>query len=306
MYLLVVTALVLSLGMTACLEPEHTPPDPIECGDPGLYMSLHDSCEPMEATGDGACHCMLGYAWTGGGCEAVTGCECTGVDCVSLTETEQECIDIHGGCEEDPPVDEPCAPMDAEGDNECYMFLGYAWDGAECVLVGGCECTGEDCDELYEDLDLCIADNEECVEDPPVEDPCDPMDAEGDGLCYAELGYTWDGTECALVGGCECVGDDCDELYLTEEECVAATESCIEEPPVVEPLECGDEALYSMPHDSCEAMDAIGQGACYCAMGFAWNGSECVSLSGSCECVGEDCESIYMTEEECVTAHESC
>lgn len=368
--LLVVTALVVSLGLTACLEPEHTPPDPIECGDPGLYVSVHDTCEPMEAMGDEACYCMLGYAWTGSGCEAVTGCECTGVDCVSLTESEQECIDIHESCVEEPPVDDPCDPMDAEGDELCFMFLGYAWDGSECVVLGGCECTGEDCDELYEELDECIADNEECVEEPPVEDPCDPMDAEGDGLCYLFLGYAWDGGECVIVGGCECTGEDCDELYEELDECMANTESCIEEPPVVEPcapmdaegeglcygefgyawngdecvivggceclgedcfllydneeeciadneacieeppvdepLECGDDALYSQTHDSCEAMDAVGQGACYCAMGFAWNGSECFSLSGSCECVGEDCDSIYVTEEECVAAHESC
>lgn len=70
-------------------------------------------------------------------------------------------------------------------------------------------------------------------------------------------------------------------------------------------LECGAAALHAALHDGCEAMDAVGDGNCFCAMGFAWDGDACVMLGG-CECVGADCDSLTETEEECLAAHESC
>ena len=108
--LLVATAMVMSLALIGCLEPEDSTPDPedetgIECGDEALFALIHDSCEPMDAAGDNECYCMLGYAWTGSACEAVTGCECTGDDCDSLSETEEDCLDAHATCVDDTPED---------------------------------------------------------------------------------------------------------------------------------------------------------------------------------------------------------
>lgn len=59
-------------------------------------------------------------------------------------------------------------------------------------------------------------------------------------------------------------------------------------------------------HGRCDAMDARGQGACRrAAFGFAWNGSQCVTITG-CECVGVDCDRLHPTLEECQSAHAEC
>jgi hypothetical protein len=44
--------------------------------------------------------------------------------------------------------EEGCEPQDARGVGPCEMGLGSFWDGEKCVSIEGCECAGEDCDEL--------------------------------------------------------------------------------------------------------------------------------------------------------------
>jgi hypothetical protein len=43
---------------------------------------------------------------------------------------------------------EPCAAQDAHGVGACRVCLGYAWDGARCVMLSGCRCVGADCGAL--------------------------------------------------------------------------------------------------------------------------------------------------------------
>jgi len=133
-------------------------------------------------------------------------------------------------------------------------------------------------------------------------DTCEPQDAAGDGQCLCMLGYIFDGEGCAMVGGCECVGADCDALFETEEECLAVQDSCAEP----EPITCGSEELYVRDHDSCEAQDVAGEGECFCALGAYWDGDSCESLDGMCECVGTDCDALYETVEDCEAANEMC
>ena len=87
-------ALVLSTGLTGCLEPSPgSDPDPelvLECGQEALYSYEHNVCEPMAAVGDNACWCAIGFAWDGSECVMVTGCECAGPDCDSLASTQEE------------------------------------------------------------------------------------------------------------------------------------------------------------------------------------------------------------------------
>jgi hypothetical protein len=56
---------------------------------------------------------------------------------------------------------------------------------------------------------------------------CDAMDAVGEGMCRRlPFGWAWGGSSCRLVQGCECIGADCDALYATIEDCVAARSTC--------------------------------------------------------------------------------
>ena len=70
-------------------------------------------------------------------------------------------------------------------------------------------------------------------------------------------------------------------------------------------LQCGSAELYSLTHDGCGGMDAVGDGACFCFLGYAWNGAACVGVNG-CECQGTDCDKLSQSLEECQAAHTTC
>ncbi len=136
---------------------------------------------------------------------------------------------------------------------------------------------------------------------------CDAMDAYSSpvGVDCAGIDitrYTWDGRACRPVGfGCAhtpCVGEDCDSLYDTLEQCLEVR------------IGCGA--------GQCEAMDAWFPPAgslLTCDGGdgddwWTWNGWACEQHSdcaGSPEhCVGADCESAYPDRETCETARRGC
>jgi hypothetical protein len=137
-----------------------------------------------------------------------------------------------------------------------------------------------------------------------MHDACAPMLAEAVGDCYCSLGYAWDGTACAHLGGCECQGLDCNKLAETQEECESEHLGCVESG-----LHCGNTALYAEVHGACAAMDAQAAGDefghCLCLLGYAWNGTECVSLA-DCQCIGDDCDKLTETIEACQAAHAEC
>ncbi len=114
-----------------------------------------------------------------------------------------------------------CDPMDARGEGLCRAILGYRWTGSACQPLSGCSCVGADCTRLYGSLDECTAAHRECVAT-----SCDPMDARGEGLCRAILGYRWTGSACQPLSGCSCVGADCTRLYGSLDECSAAFAAC--------------------------------------------------------------------------------
>lgn len=231
-------------------EPETEEPLILTCGAEALFSFDHIDCGAMDAEGDNACWCILGYAWTGEGCEMLTGCECSGEDCDSLTETEDECLAAHDACIDETPI----------------------------YTCGSAALHSED------------------------HGSCDAMEAAGEGLCNCALGFIWNGSDCEMIAGCECVGADCAQLSQTQDECLAAHADCETESAV---FSCGSAELNAFEHDSCAAMDATVQGECYCALGFAWNGSECEMLAG-CECVGQDCDSLSLSLDECEAAHGGC
>src|SRR5512142_1445530 len=86
---------------------------------------------------------------------------------------------------------------------------------------------------------------------------------------------------------------------------IACTEGPSHQSPLV--LTCSDPLLYSNAHDTCAAMDATAApddtgASCLCALGYAWDGTTCVFL-GDCTCVGDDCDKLTDTLEECLDQH---
>lgn len=114
---------------------------------------------------------------------------------------------------------------------------------------------------------------------------CEPQDVGGVGACDAAFGVFFLGDRCGWVSGCSCEGDDCDNAYEDEASCEAAHRDCFD--------------------DACAAQDAAFVGGCEPASLYVYNGFECVAMDG-CSCVGEDCDAVYSTPEDCEAAHAVC
>jgi hypothetical protein len=239
-----------------------------------------DECAPMDAqNGPEECFNPRGWFWNGETCEQII-CTCEGTDCNALFPNEQACFDQYGECPAPPPPD--CVPQEAEGVGLCELFLGWKWNGMECVPLSGCNCEGPDCGNLYDDLDPCILAHEECMFG--ADCAADEVVPEGD--CDLFLGVMWTGDNCVGISGCECFGPDCDNLPLDAET-------------------CWDEHALCELGDPCEPDDAIGVGPCEAIVGWAWNGTECVGLNG-CGCEGLDCDEVLLDHDLCEAAHAEC
>lgn len=175
-----------------------------------------------------------------------------------------------------------CDAMDATwGPEECFNPRGWFWDGTACQQIF-CTCVGSDCDELFTDKASCEAEYDECL----FGDDCAPFDAKAVGACELFLGYSWTGDNCVGLSGCSCEGSDCDNLYDSSEQC------------------WDDHPLCELT-DPCAADDAAGVGPCDAFFGYAWNGLQCVGVSG-CECVGADCPNLSIDLAECEFGHAEC
>lgn len=108
-------------GMCEC-----APPPPGCMPDPSAGTCCALRCERERC---GRELCPMGY-------------ECCNESCGICAAPGAACIDI--ACEPD------CSPMDAAGVGACDMAFGVAWDGTSCVTVSGCECTGRDCENLFD------------------------------------------------------------------------------------------------------------------------------------------------------------
>jgi hypothetical protein len=90
-----------------------------------------------------------------------------------------------------------------------------------------------------------------------------PMDAEGysdpnDPSCTPDqgLGVKWDGTQCYAIAGCQCVGEDCDQIFDNFADCQAACQQPCNSTDVADP--CPDGMYCQAPNNGC--------GAGYCAL----------------------------------------
>jgi hypothetical protein len=157
-------------------------PEKIACGSAALHQGKHDVCAPMDvrAVGDdhgNPCDCLLGYAWNGSECTELADCACQGSDCDKLTETLEQCQAQHAVCSRPQRLScgssalykkthDQCDPMDAtavgNGDLACPCFLGFAWNGRQCVGLGNCSCVGADCNKLTQTIEECQAKHAGC------------------------------------------------------------------------------------------------------------------------------------------------
>ena len=88
---------------------------------------------------------------------------------------------------------------------------------------------------------------------------CAPMDATGQGACRRILGVSWNGSACVSLGGCECVGTDCDALYGSLEACRDARSDCEHVCGGFAGFLCGDDQYCDYPDGAaCGAADATG------------------------------------------------
>jgi len=119
-----------------------------------------------------------------------------------------------------------CPAMLASGFGACMMELGVVWNGRGCHTISGCECSGVDCDALFDSLKDCYFERgRDCFAcrpmDAAIARPCGPNEDPG-------TAYYFDGDECVELTGCECDGDDCDRLFAKNSHCRAAYGVCYE------------------------------------------------------------------------------
>ena len=204
------------------------------------------SCDPQSAIGVGMCFGFLGVKWNGSTCENVTGCSCEGIDCGALYKTPEQCLQAHASC----PAGAPCAGKQC-GDSctnclpgaPCLPVVEYCDANGQCSPgFPACEmpsnpCQGAPCGmPCVEDCNvpgctptkgMCNAAGQ-CSAGSPVckVASCGAMKAQGQGLCDAFFGFAWNGAQCVGLGGCSCVGTDCNKLYQTMEHCLDEKAAC--------------------------------------------------------------------------------
>ena len=204
----------------------------------------------------------------------------------------------NSGCPDSGPVDGSCEAMDVEGVGLCRMLLGFYWDGESCRSLGGCDCAGDDCGELYDSVESCEAAHVECVDVEPEPVACEPMEVASEGLCAAILGYYWDGRNCRTLSGCDCTGGDCEDLYDSIESCEDAHVDC---GPDILPGDCElrqDGCLVVSERGACYqirarngrllSLDPGRNGRLLASLGDGWCGTFMLSLCRDCELTCRD------------------
>jgi hypothetical protein len=156
---------------------------------------------------------------------------------------------------------------------------------------------------------VCVSEGELCPSGPPCE-----LDAGLPRACGARLGDT-----CAADEFCDFESFGCDWADATGT-CRPRPEECTTElfpvcgcDGVTYPNPCAAQMAGTdvasegpCPGDrDCGPMDVRGSGPCAAFFGYAWDGDECVGLSG-CDCEGPDCGALYDTYDACLDDHLEC
>jgi hypothetical protein len=161
-------------------------------------------------------------------------------DSGTLTEPEPvpllpECDDA-SGC---PAQKHLCEPTVYESSDDPCIEESFIWNGTECASTSHCGCVAGDCSRLHPDVASCESAHAICIPD-----GCEPQDARSTGnMCGTVEGYAFDGTECAIVI-CGCLGEECNQIEATPEECQERFSECIVRVPL-----CSDETFPLVPSD---------------------------------------------------------
>jgi hypothetical protein len=203
-------------GLDGAMPDGEAPTDGPASDAPPTDATIPERCLPQAVGGEGGCSDLVGITWNGSVCIELYGCGCTGVDCPGIYGTFTECWADRRGCAG------LCAPQRVMPvGTECDLSWGPYWLGsAGCESFIACDCTGEDCDRPYPDKPTCEHAHRGCT------GRCEAQVATGMGACALELGVFWDGGDCVSVSGCSCDGDDCDDGYVSIEECMYAHRGC--------------------------------------------------------------------------------
>ena len=203
---------------------------------------------------DDSCDFDLGWGWTGGACEMISGCSATDTNGNDLSPyLHADEADCYASCSSCPVIDPGDFGM-------CSMLLGIAWTGSACEYVSGCswvDGAGVDRSSAFFNSGDYDADMDACEQSC---DSCADLGKADFGLCDLELGFGFDGNECFSLSGCDTV----DQTTSTDQAAwIFPSEDA-----------CGERC------ETCDAVDQDGFGACKMAMGWAWTGVTCESVSG--------------------------
>jgi hypothetical protein len=195
----------------------------------------------------------------------------------------------------------PCFVCTRCGDGECREDTGENRCNCPQDCVTAHDCTAESCMSVAGHYAVVQGDCPGIPYDPFVMYPvhqipsCAPMEAYlAGGMCDTAWGFKWDGQQCVYLGGrCECVGADCDRLFPTQEECLAAHHHC----------------MYQVP---CEPMNCVvGDPDCDGTLGWQWDGAQCAPIGSGCDAICDyyppfGAQMGYPTLEDCQVAHGHC
>ncbi len=207
------------------------------------------------------------------------------------------------------------AARDATGDAARDAGADATWDGGACTLetcpvpCGDVSCgpgqvccpaCGERPSGICADrMDLCPV--FDCPP-PPVEicgdAPCGPGETCCREVCPGQRPYCTSRPDTCVPRPCPppmpCGTDECPPGQLCCPGCPGEppTGICADRLDACPPLDCPP------PPGACAPMDAAGRGRCAGVLGFAWNGSACVPISG-CRCVGADCDRLFTSRAAC-------
>ncbi|MDO9015702.1 MAG: hypothetical protein Q8S73_09640 [Deltaproteobacteria bacterium] len=151
------------------------------------------------------CGPMLGRPCTG---DVVPYCGCDGATFFASSTCPTRTYERRGRCESADAGTPACVFPDGR----------VCLPGQRCPAPDGCNtctCTPEGlaCTEIA------------CVDGGPPRDGglvCAALDARGEGDCDGYFGVAWNGSTCASITGCRCVGADCGRVFRSREECAAA------------------------------------------------------------------------------------